>query len=158
ALFKWLKLIPAPDSRSVNLIGAWWNNATNARAFNPVSGNVRDGLKAVLLSNGLISPKGDLNTQRLLDLRKVLVRNRVLDESVLGRDFTENIKKSLASDFFGNVDDFLQHEIDNPGLRKAYMGARFFGSGKEFAAGDDIMRVAGFLAERDRYRKAFPNL
>src|SRR5690606_5254844 len=28
ALFKWLKLIPAPDSRSVNLIGAWWNNAT----------------------------------------------------------------------------------------------------------------------------------
>lgn len=158
ALFKWLKLIPAPDSRSVNLIGAYWNNAINGRGINPVNGRTLDGVKSVFLANGLITPDGSPNAARLLALREILIRNRVLDESVLGRDFIENTRRSLAGQLFDKLDETAQREIDSPLARKAYMGGKFIASGREFAAGDDIFRVAGFLAEANRYKRAFPNL
>lgn len=158
AAFKWLKLIPSPDSRSVNLVGAWWNNAVNGRGLNPIRGESADAVKAILLSNGLIQPNGSANTQALMDLRKTLVKHRVLDESTLGRDFAETFNESMLKNTFGKIDEFAQREIDNPGLRKAYLAGRFLASGKEFAAADDIMRVVGFLEEKDRYRKAFPNV
>lgn len=158
AAFKWLKLIPSPDSRSVNLVGAWWNNAVNGRGLNPVRGESADAIKAILLSNGLIQPNGSANTQAIMDLRKTLVKHRVLDESTLGRDFAETFNESVLKNTFGKVDEFAQREIDNPGLRKAYLAGRFLASGKEFAAADDIMRVVGFLEEKERYRSAFPNV
>lgn len=158
AAFKWLKLIPSPDSRSVNLIGAWWNNAVNGRGVNPLNSESVDGIQSILIANGLMKPDGSANSRAILDLRKTLVKHRVIDESTLGKDFADTFSKSSLSNIVGKLDQFAQREIDNPGIRKAYMGARFLASGKEFAAADDVMRVVGFLQEKEQYRRAFPNM
>ncbi|MCJ7824798.1 MAG: hypothetical protein MUP44_07855, partial [Anaerolineales bacterium] len=133
--FKWLKLIPAPDSRAVNLIGAWWSNGVNARGLNPAGKNVRTAVKSWLMGNGLMSPNGELKTQELLKLRELLIKHRILDQSVLGQDFIQNVRKSYAGDVLEKIDAHAQKEINSPALRKTYMAGKAWASGSEFAAG-----------------------
>jgi len=157
-VFKWMKIIPSTDSRSINALGAYLNNVQNGRALNPLGKGYREGTKALLTQAGLINPTGGPNGKAINDLIKVMTEQGIMDESAIGRDFQENIKNGTLDGALGKIDAFIQNGISNPTARKAAMLARFEVSGGEFAAADTVARIAGFLSERADYRKAYPDL
>lgn len=157
-VFKWMKIIPSTDSRSINALGAYLNNVQNGRALNPLGKGYRDGTKALLTQAGLLNPDGGLNGAAINSLVKVMTEQGIMDESSIGRDFQDNLRNGVTDKILGKIDTFLQNEIKNPTARKAALALRFEASGGEFAAADTVARIAGFVSERADYRKVYPDL